>query len=149
MRLKGDIEGDLPVNKMDTWEVFMTNSWEGRTKRFTHDDFTVTVNLTSKSAILYFSIVPAPTSDQAETRMGNAVGWVIKKLIQEDIYVTNLRQNTEASYALIYDPISEHFNKHKITYDGSAFSIDHSHDIPELEYHNKNSLKALKNLWNI
>jgi predicted transcriptional regulator len=143
VRMKGDIVGELPTNKMNEWKVYMT-TWRGHTREFTHDDFTVTVNLTSKSAILYFSVVPAPTLDEAEIKLGNAVGWIVKKLSQEKIYIENLRQNTEASYALLYDPIAEEFFKHEITYDGSSFSIDHSHGIPETEFHSKEKFKNYK-----
>lgn len=134
LRLKGDIEGTPPINRME-WRVFFPRNWKGHFKTFTHDGFTVTVKLTTKSAILYFSIAPAQDIDEAETKMGNAVGWIVKRLAQEGIYVTNLRRNTKSSYAFVYDPIAEHWFKHKITFDGKAFSIDHSHGVPETEFH--------------
>lgn len=61
--------------------------------------------------------------------------WIVKKLAQKDIYVTNLRQNTNASYARVYDPIPKHFHEHGIIFDGKRFSIDHSHGVPETEFH--------------
>ena len=137
-RLKGTVKGNLPINHMKEWKVFFPNNWKGYTREFHNDELcTVTVNLTSKNAILYFSIVPSNSLDEAETKLGNAVGWIVTKLTREGIYVTDLHQDTEASYALVYDPIAEEYFKHKITYDGSTFSIDHSHNIPEIEYHSK------------
>ena len=137
-RLKGSVIGNLPINRMKEWKVFFPRNWKAHTRKFHNDELcTVTVNLTSKNAILYFSIVPANSLDEAETKLGNAVGWIIEKLAREGIYVTDLHQDTEASHALVYDPIAEEYFKHKITYNGSAFSIDHSHGTPEIEYHSE------------
>lgn len=141
-RLKGSIIGNSPINHMSEWKVFFPNNWKGYIRRFHNDELcTVTVKLTSKNAILYFSIVSANSLDEAETKMGNAVGWIIEKLAREGIYVTDLHQDSEPSYALVYDPIAEEYFKHKITYDGSAFSIDHSHNTPEIEYHSKDKFE--------
>ena len=145
VRLKGDLSGRLP-NHMEEWKVYSTKSWKGHTREFSDDGSTVTVNLTSKSAILYFSVAACPTRDEAETRLGNMVGWIITKLAREGIYIKNLRQNTKASYALIYDPIAENFFKHKITFDSLDFSIDHSHGIPEIEFHTEERFERYKNL---
>jgi hypothetical protein len=137
VRLKGTVKGNLPTNHMGEWKVYFTNTWKGYAGRFSDDGSIVAVLLTPKSAILYFSVAAAPTLDEAETKLGNMVGWIIAKLAREGIYITNLRQNTKASYASIYDPIAEEFFKHKVFFDGSTFSIDHSHAIPETEFHSK------------
>lgn len=146
VRLKGDLSKRLP-NHMEEWKVFF-NTWKGYTREFSDNGSIVTVNLTPKSAILHFSVAACPTRDEAETRLGNMVGWIITKLAQEGIYIKNLCQNTKASYALIYDPIAEEFLKHKITYDGKDFSIDHSHDIPETEFHTKEGFKRYQKTVN-
>ncbi len=65
--------------------------------------------------------------------------WLMYCISSRDnsILIRQLQIITKQSYALVYDPIAEYFFKHKMTFDGSSFSIDHSHGVPEVEYHIK------------
>lgn len=147
LRLNGDLKLPLPMNHMSEWKVFMPRGWKGHTRKYSDSDLgTVTVNLTPKGAILYFSIVEANTSDEAETKLVKAVAWIIEELAREGIFITNLHQKKEGSYAKVYDPIARYYFNHKITYDGSTFSIDHSHGHPEIEYHSKKGIENYEKL---